>query len=785
MSLAESFWVKAGVMLLLIVSVTVAAGTLTSSEAPVAAVVNVDSPEWLETYIRFHKHLGIDSLDWKVWEEYLEFLAESRQEERLMQAGSEFLGLMLGKGQGYLPPVDILEKLSRVFSGPEYALEREALAILLPRTVPPAEGKPGLRSLTMSLDLRAFRREVGDALIRCFFGENFVRASKHAEWLDLTGPVAEPVRLFQARIRAMKIQEEDFLALGWIFSQKDFPQFEEARKRFLKAYPRTEMADLLRQPYFDVLDTHSGSLILQEAIQRVSADFRTRLPTSREPGNAHEHLLGLRRLVFWGLATSAEKAALAALDLQVRRSQPAPESLVHQVESLFRSKLYPEALAFLDRNPELWDAPGWTGRLAEIKLMSGYFTGHLKKAELRQWAGDTLLIVPESFWVAFFHLDRALRDNDFLVAEYWFLRAQRFHPVHDMLVMPGRALFVWRHRWRILPAAFFLLYLLTRIIMWFVITLWQRTFWTRMSLVESIRPRLALQLLERRIGMFSETSESVVLFEHLARCAQKCGEMKKAERYADILLTYRPGNPNHQRTLTDVVISRAQTGNLHAVEKCLKLAQNPTDTVAMSKMIHSLLARKAISRDLFPILKRYVALCPEDQVAVEAFFEVFRNSPLDMIPFDDIKLLERLWEKNPEKAYGWLVWRIWMIRGEKGQARRLLEDFQAKGVEGPIRELFDQLERASEKIFQEVRTGLRSGDNGMILNSFDRLSRVKYWSPLQQQVLMKAVETVSFGDDPKVVQARQKALFTLKMGVPEWATFFQWVDLNFTLKLES
>lgn len=480
-----------------------------------------------------------------------------------------------------------------------------------------------------------------------------------------------------------------------------------------------------------------------------------------EAANQRDDILAarqtLRDLGALGVATPEHTARLQMIEQELLESRFLVSQRFDEAKSLFDARHWEKLRRLLNRNPALGNSTERVIRVWEMGLIADGELGWKDSDTLIAEADRLAEKAPKSFWPPYVKMRVAMSQGRYPDAEREFAAAQAIEPNSPFLTWPGRILWLWRHGWKFVPFLMLAVIFLLGRSMHVFFSWWERFYWTWIAFVARVFPGLALRSLEKRFSAARDTDDKLQLYRLLARCAFATGHAAKGVRYAELVLEIRPADQDAVGMLGRHYLKlSAQTPEQFAFV-VRYAAGRLDDRELVEKIGKAVLAGRAVTPDVLPVLGRYMAHFPQDEAMGRVLAEYHRTADPLSLTAEAIDFLEKTWRKNGSEDVWYVLLRALMLRGLFDRFEQLVAGAAADGNAGEWWRLFDLADRQTESELHPIVTSLGGMDRQRAGDAMQRALALRFVSKRHFQQLAGALDGHVLSEDVGTRYHAQKA----------------------------
>ena len=486
-----------------------------------------------------------------------------------------------------------------------------------------------------------------------------------------------------------------------------------------------------------------------------------RLESELKKAEKTEDLLKMRNLIREMLLLRSDSAMISRLEQienEIMVSRVDAEVRFAEAQKLFEARDYQKLGLFLNRNPGLMSSVERMVEIWEMKLMVNYHSGETEPVELKNSADNILQKAGKSFFASFVLMKLAISQNQMEKAREHYGNAYAINPDFEGLRAPGWLL--WVHG----DGRYFVVIVLV-IVLIFLIKLigpvfawYESTYWTRVGLLSSIFPSLALRSLEGCFGVVKENYERRQLFRLLVKCCEKTGNSKKGLKYAENLLEISADDE-----VAVAMIGRHLLNQPELTEEKLSLLlkyslKNKDDAIFVEKAGRFIKKLNQVKPEYLDFLKIYIQKFPDDNDMFSLIGRSLLEIPASEMPDSAISMLEMAWKATDSDELWWNLWRILMFNGKFEMALHLAEEALSAGkpIEtSKLLEVYDREQMAEASVLVDQ---LNSFDQKNVVATAKKILLLKYISPEMGQLLTQTLERLLYEDDKELAAAARQAV---------------------------
>ncbi|HOY68342.1 MAG TPA: HEAT repeat domain-containing protein [Candidatus Ozemobacteraceae bacterium] len=465
----------------------------------------------------------------------------------------------------------------------------------------------------------------------------------------------------------------------------------------------------------------------------------------------------LREFVTMGLATPPHLVRLQRIEQEILVSRLFVAQRFDEAQSLFEARQWEKLRRLLNRNPALADSTERVIRVWEMALVADYELGWKPLETLTAEADRLAEKAPKSFWPPYVKLMVALKQGRYADADALLTAAQTIEPNSRFLTWPSRILWLWRHGWKFAPLVILgFIYLLART-MHIFFAWWERFYWRWIAIVAWIFPGIALGSLEKRFTAARDNEDKLRLFFLLARCSFATGNAPKGIRYAEQLLEVNPGDPRAVEMLGRQYLSLPNPTPAQFAFVVSYAAGRPNDRGLIEKLGKSVLAGRAITPELLPVLGRYMSLFPEDDQMTRLLVEFYRNADAVGLTGEAIDFIEHAWNRHGTEELWYVLLRALIVRGLYERFEKLVTDAAASGKGGEWWRLFELVDRQIEDGITPMQSSLGAKDKALLTEAMQNVLAMRFVMKKHFQQLALALDGHVMSEDVAIRYHAQKA----------------------------
>ncbi|HEY9069954.1 MAG TPA: hypothetical protein VIV61_06830, partial [Candidatus Ozemobacteraceae bacterium] len=465
----------------------------------------------------------------------------------------------------------------------------------------------------------------------------------------------------------------------------------------------------------------------------------------------------LREFVTMGLATPPHLVRLQRIDQELLVSRLYVVQRFDEALSLFEARQWEKLRRLLNRNPALGDSTERVIRVWEMALVADYELGWKPPETLIAEADRLAEKAPKSFWPPYVKMMIALRQGRYADAETLLTSAQAIDPTSRYLTWPSRILWVWRHGWMFAPFVILgFIYVLARS-MHIFFGWWERFYWRWIAMVAWIFPGIALGSLEKRFTAAREDEDKRRLFGLLARCSFATGNASKGIRYAEQLLEVHPGDSQAVEMLGRQYLALPNPTPAQFSYIMSYASGRPNDRALIEKLGKLVLAGRAVTVEMLPVLGRYMSLYPDDEGMTKILVEFYRGADPVSLTGEAIDFIEHAWNRHGTEELWYVLLRALIVRGLYERFESLVGEAAATGKAGEWWRLFELVDRQTEDGIPQLQSALGAKDKTQLTEAMQKVLALRFVLKKHFQALATALDAQVMAEDVAIRYHAQKA----------------------------
>ncbi len=478
----------------------------------------------------------------------------------------------------------------------------------------------------------------------------------------------------------------------------------------------------------------------------------------------------LKELGFQGMATAEHVTRLKELDTEIENARMNIESRWREAQTLLDRQKWTELRRLLNRNP-VFSAPERVMDLEEMGLCCAHFLA-LRDADKVQADAESLLKrFPKSFWAAVVLMDQALNRNDFVTARKYYDMAVVIKPGHATLRWPRIILWLQMHGWKIVPLVLIVLFYIIAHSLPTIFAFIESLYWPWIRMLIRVAPSFALGSLEGRIGRIRETEQKRQQYELMTQAAFRAGISDKGVRYAQLTLEIDHENPLAIDALGSYFLGRPE-GFAQQLDIIVRFVnRHLQDKKILEKFVQQMLQRRDLKPEMLPIVKKYLAYCPQHTEVITFAAEVLRSWRATDVGREGMDLLEKSFQISRDADLGQILWRVYVACGMRDQAVALSASMVAEGHSIDMLGLLDRLEEDIDQKVLFLQQAVMGMDKARQIEAMQAILELHHVTMTQAARLIQPLEGFEAEADVNVKFHAQKARDHLKRVSLECKTF--------------
>lgn len=573
-------------------------------------------------------------------------------------------------------------------------------------------------------------------------------------------PSLPALAVFQQRLRTAR-QVEDLLAAMYRAMRDSRPTLaRDLCEQVLRLDANNPQArTVLSRFSMNTVATAAVVVASGEAARKnaLIKEFREKL----EAALGHDEILAARQILreidALGAATPAQTSQLQHIEQELLESRFLVSQRFDEAQSLFETRQWEKLRRLLNRNPALGNSTERVIRVWEMGLMADCELGWKDPETLIAEADRLAEKAPKSFWPQYVKLRVALNQGRYADAEPLLTAAQAVEPNSRFLTWPARILWLWRHGWKFAPILILAFIFLLAKSMHAFFAWWERFYWTWISVVARVFPGLALASLEKRFTAAREAEDKLLLYRLLARCAFATGQAAKGIRYAELILEVRGGDPDAVEMLGRQYLKLPSPTPAQFDFVIGYAARRPDDRELTERLGKAVLAGRAVTPEMLPILGRYIGLFPQDDGMTRILGEYYRSADPMALTAEAIDFIEKAWRKSGAEEIWYVLLRALILRGLFDRFEQLVGEAAAAGKAGEWWRLFDLADRQTESELFPIQTALGGMDRQRSTEAMQKALTLRFLTKKRFQPLAAALDGHVMSEEAGVRYLAQKA----------------------------